>query len=193
MMPKDNTSVSDAKIRRKERAVTDEAWIIELLNRAPFGVMATVWAGRPFTVARNFAYDPDKHVVYLHGAQKGRTYDNIQANNQVCLNVSEMGRLLPAARAMNFSVEYAGVVIFGRASLVTDADEAKHGLQLIVDKHFPHLQPNRDYEPTSDVDLKITAVYRIDIESWSGKQKLADDDFPGAFFLADKLGNEGEK
>ena len=180
-MTTQSSSDLDAVIRRKDRAVTDEQWIIDLLNRAPFGVMATVWEERPFTVARNFAYDRDKHAIYLHGGVKGRTYDNIQANNQVCLNVSEMGRLLPGPRAMNFSVEYAGVVIFGRAFVVTDADEAKHGLQLIVDKHFPHLQPNQDYEPAADVDLKVTAVYRIDIESWSGKQKKADDDFPGAF------------
>ncbi len=185
MMTEEKSFVSDIKIRRKDRAVTDETWIIDLLARAPFGVMATVWEGRPFTVARNFAYDPEKHAIYLHGAQKGRTYENIEANNQVCLNVSEMGRLLPAARAMNMGVEYAGVVIFGCASLVTDADEAKHGLQLLVDKHFPHLQPGKDYEPTTEVDLKITAVYRIDIESWSGKQKTAPDDFPGAFYFGE--------
>ncbi len=177
------TYKNDAVVRRKDRAVTDEKWIVDLLNRAPFGVMATVWEGRPFTVARNFAYDPEKHAVYLHGAQKGRTYDNVQAGDRVCLNVSEMGRLLPAARAMNFSVEFSGVVIFGRVSLVTDADEAKHGLQLLSDKHFPHLEPGKDYEPVTDTDLKVTAVYRIDIESWSGKQKKVADDFPGAFYF----------
>ncbi|MCP4424146.1 MAG: pyridoxamine 5'-phosphate oxidase family protein [Chloroflexi bacterium] len=189
-MTNDILFASDAEMRRKDRAVTDEKWIVDLLNRAPFGVMATVWEGRPFTVARNFAYDPEKHAVYMHGAQKGRTYDNVQTNDRVCLNVSEMGRLLPAPRAMNFSVEFSGVVIFGRVSLVTDADEAKHGLQLLSDKHFPHLKPGQDYEPTTDTDLKITAVYRIDIESWSGKQKKVADDFPGAFYMSEKLDNK---
>jgi len=190
-MPTNTASSSYTAIRRKERAVTDEAWIQDLLHRAPFGVMATVVDGRPFTVARNFAYDKEKHAIYMHGAQKGRTYTTIQTNNEhVCLNVSEMGRLLPAKRAMNFSVEYSGVVIFGRASLVEEADEAKRGLQLIVDKHFPHLRPDQDYEPVSDVDLKITAVIRIDIGSWSGKQKKAPDDFPGAFYEDKKRGSK---
>ena len=181
-MSTNTTSSSYTAIRRKERAVNDEAWIQDLLQRAPFGVMATVVEGRPFTVARNFAYDKEKHAIYMHGARKGRTYTTIQTSEQVCLNVSEMGRLLPAKRALNFGVEYSGVVIFGRASLVTDSDEAKQGLQLILDKHFPHLRPDQDYEPVSDVDLKITAVIRIDIDSWSGKQKKAPDDFPGAFY-----------
>lgn len=185
-MSKNAPSLPDTDIRRKKRAVTDEIWIQDFLQRAPFGVMATVFEGRPFTVARNFAYDEGKHAIYLHGAKKGRTYTNVQANNQVCLNVSEMGRLLPAERAMNFGVEYAGVVIFGRAYLVTDAGEAKHGLQLLMDKHFPHLRPDRDYEPISNDDLKVTAVFRIDIDGWSGKQKKEPDDFPGAFFAGEQ-------
>ena len=82
------------------------------------------------------------------------------------------------------------MVIFGRALLVTDADEAIHGLQLIVDKHFPHLRSDQDYEPVSDVDLKITAVIRIDIDGWSGKQKKAHDDFPGAFYEDKKRGGK---
>jgi nitroimidazol reductase NimA-like FMN-containing flavoprotein (pyridoxamine 5'-phosphate oxidase superfamily) len=124
----------------------------------------------------------------MHGARKGRTFTTVQTNDEpVCLNVSEMGRFLPGSRAMNFSVEYSGVVIFGRASVVDDADEAKRALQLIVDKHFPHLHPGQDYEPVSDDDLKVTAVIRIDIDRWSGKQKKAPDDFPGAFYEDEKV------
>ncbi len=177
-------------IRRKERGVDDEVWIQELLQRVPFCVMATVVNERPFTVARNFAYDKEKHVVYMHGARKGHTFTTVEHGAYVCLNVSEMGRLLPAKRAMNFGAEYAGAVISARASLVTDTDEAKHALQLIVDKHFPHLRSNVDYETTSDVDLKITAVIRIDIDEWSGKQKKVPADFPGAFYEDKKRDGE---
>ncbi len=189
-MSTNSTPTSYTAIRRKEWGVDDEGWIQELLYRVPFCVMATVVDERPFTVARNFAYDKEKHVIYMHGAQKGLTFTTVENGAYVNLNVSEMGRLLPAKRAMNFGVEYAGVVIFGRASLVTDSDEAKHALQLIVDKHFSHLRPDVDYETTSDVDLKITAVIRIDIDEWSGKQRNAPADFPGAFYENKKRGGE---
>ena len=33
----------------------------------------------------------------------------------------------------------------------------------------------------TDDELMRTAVYRIDIEAWSGKQKEVAEDFPGAF------------
>ena len=42
-----------------------------------------------------------------------------------------------------------------------------------------------DPEATAD-ELARTAVYRIDIESWSGKRKQAEPDFPGAFFYGQK-------
>ncbi len=169
------------RVRRADRVVTDEAWLRSFLHRAPFGVLATARDGQPFAVARNFAYDEAAGVIYTHGAMQGRTYDNVQADGRVCFSINEMGRLLPGTRAINFGVEYSGVVVFGRISLVTDAEEAAHGLQLLLDKYFPHLRVDQDYIPVTDEDLEITAVFRLDIESWSGKRKEAPADFPGAF------------
>jgi len=33
------------------------------------------------------------------------------------------------------------------------------------------LRPGIDYEAVTDDDLKVTAVFRVDIEAWSGKEK----------------------
>ncbi len=174
--------MSDTTMRRKDRAIDDKQWIIDVLYRAPVGVFATVHDGRPFSVARNFAYDEKNHAIYMHGAKKGRTFSNVSEDGLVCINVSEVGRMFPDARAMNFGIEFNGVVIFGKTSLVTDNAEAKRGLQLLIDKHFSHLTPDVDYESTTDTDLKITAVYRVDISAWSGKQKITAEDHPGAFY-----------
>lgn len=174
------------KIRRKERG-KDAAWIAAFLARAEFGTMATAQGDQPFLVTRNFAYDKAVHAIYMHGAKKGRTYNSAREAPRVCFSASEAGRLLPAKSAMNFGTEFGGVVAFGRLQVVEDFDEAKHGLQLLCDKYFPHLKPDVDYETTTDTDLKITAVLRIDIENWSGKEKKAPDDFPGAFYFDDVL------
>jgi hypothetical protein len=82
-----------------------------------------------------------------------------------------MGEWIVADRAMNFGVKYKGVVVFGRLSVVEDTEGARCGLQLIMDKYFPALRPGVDYEAATDDDLKVTAVFRVDIESWSGKEK----------------------
>ena len=158
-------------MRRKDRAITDPEWIIALLNRAGYGVLATCKDGQPFTVARNFAYDRKRHAIFFHGALKGRTYENVGEGTPANLNVSEMGEWILAERAMNFGVKYKGVVVFGTLRVEEDPAEMKRGLQLLMDKHFPDLKPDVDYEATTDIDLKVTAVLRMDVESWSGKEK----------------------
>jgi len=74
---------------------------------------------------------------------------------------------------MEFSNEFASVVVFGQARLVEDEDEKRRALQALLDKYFPDLQPGRDYRPMTEAELNATAVYAIEIEAWSGKQKVA--------------------
>ena len=170
-----------AQVRRQDRAVTDEGWIRELLKRAPYGTLATVRDGQPFVNMNIFVYDEAANALYLHTARAGRTRSNVEADERVCFSVAEMGRLLPAPTALHFSVEYAGVVVFGRAHIIEDDAEAERALQQLLDKYAPHLRPGRDYRPIQPEELAVTSVYRITIDEWSGKQKVAAPDHPGAF------------
>jgi nitroimidazol reductase NimA-like FMN-containing flavoprotein (pyridoxamine 5'-phosphate oxidase superfamily) len=169
------------KVRRRDREVTDESWIRALLHRAPFGNLATVADGQPFLNMNVFVFDEAAHVLYLHTAHTGRTRANVEAGGRVCFGAGEMGRLLPARVALEFSVEYAGVVCFGHAAIVEDEAEARHALQLLLDKYCPHLRPGRDYRPITPEELARTTVFRVRIEQWSGKQKVGAADHPGAF------------
>jgi uncharacterized protein len=152
-----------------------------MLRECALGTLATQAGGQPFINMNLFAFDEGAHAIYMHTARLGRTRDNIEGDERVCFSIGEMGRLLPADTALNMSVEYASVVVFGRAHVVTDPDEMRHGLQLILDKYFTQLQPGRDYRPITDDELARTAVYCIAIDEWSGKRKQVDADFPGAF------------
>jgi hypothetical protein len=187
-----NTAQPPNKIRRSDRA-KDDAWIRNFLLHGAMGTMATSRGEQPFLVTRNYAYDVDRHAIFMHGARVGRTFENIQANKAVCFSVSEMGRLLPADEALEVGVEYAGVVVFGIVTLVDDPDEATHGLRLLLEKYFPQLEYGVDYKPILPDALKITAVIRIDIESWSGKEKIVEDDYPGAFYYEEVIQNTKDK
>jgi nitroimidazol reductase NimA-like FMN-containing flavoprotein (pyridoxamine 5'-phosphate oxidase superfamily) len=176
-----NETTPLAQPRRRDRAVGDEGWIRDFLRRAAYGNLATVHGGQPFLNMNIFAYDEARHAIYLHTARTGRTRSNVEADGRVCFGVSTMGRLLPASTALEFSVEYAGVTVFGRASVVSDEAEARDALQQLLDKYAPHLRPGRDYRAIAPEEIARTAVYRIDIEEWGGKQKVAPADFPGAF------------
>ncbi len=173
-------------VRRSDRA-KDDAWIKAFLKRGAYGQTATVADGQPFINTNLYIYDEAAHAIYIHTARTGRTRANIEGDDQVCFSISKMGRLLPANEALEFSVEYASVVVFGQASIVEDNDEARHVLQLLLDKYAPHLRPGEDYRPITADEIKRTAVIRIDIKAWSGKQKQVEADFPGAYFYEEKL------
>lgn len=172
-------------VRRTDRAVEDEGWIKQMLRDTAVASIATVAGDQPFINSNLFVYDEAEHAIYFHTARKGRTRDNVEQGENVCVSIFSMGRLLPAEVALEFSVEYAGVVVYGRGRIVEDEAEATHFLQLLLDKYAPHLTAGVDYRPPVPAELKRTSTYRIDIESWSGKRKQVADDFPGAYLFQD--------
>ncbi|MBK8025508.1 MAG: pyridoxamine 5'-phosphate oxidase family protein [Chloroflexi bacterium] len=179
-MAKDYAALPVNAVRRSDRAVQDEAWIEEFLNSAPMGVLATVYDGQPFVNSNLFVYDAARHALYTHTARVGRTRANVEGDEHVSFTATQMGRLLPADEALEFSVEYSSVVVFGRGRVI-EGEDAERALQLLLDKYFPHLKPGRDYRPIMPDELARTSVFCVDIESWSGKRKKVGEDFPGAF------------
>jgi nitroimidazol reductase NimA-like FMN-containing flavoprotein (pyridoxamine 5'-phosphate oxidase superfamily) len=172
------------QLRRQDRS-RDDDWIRAFLHSGAWGALATVHEGQPFINTNLYVYDEQAHAIYLHGARVGRTRANLERDDRVCYSVSEMGRILPDEVALEFSVEYAGVAVFGRATIVEDDAEKSRALQKLLDKYAPHLKPDRDYRPANQEELDRTSVHRIDIESWSGKSKVESSDFPGAFWFDD--------
>jgi len=161
-------------VRRRERAVHDDAWIRSYLEEAPFGVLATENDGQPFLTPLNFAYDADSHAIYLHAATTGRLFTNVAANPRVCFNACRMGALITKGKACSYDVEYDSVIVFGRARVLADPAEAARGLRLLVDKYSPHPLQADDSKPFSPSDLARTAVYRLEIDAWNGKRNPVD-------------------
>lgn len=182
-MPKDYLNDPPTRIRRSDREVVDETWMKRFLNTAAVGTLATTHAGQSYANTNLFVYDETAHCIYLHTARVGRTRANAEADDRVCFSIMEMGRLLPAAEALEFSVEYAGLVIFGRIKVVDDEEEATSALQSLLDKYAPHLEAGNDYRPPVKEELLRTSVFRISIENWSAKKKEVEPDFAGAFFF----------
>jgi hypothetical protein len=180
-MSKDYATQPYTQVRYAKRSKDDERWIKDFLGRAPMGVLATVYEGQPFINSNLFVYDEVRHLIYMHTARDGRTRSNVEGASRVCFSVSEMGRILPADEALEFSVEYGGVTVFGEASIIEDPETQRHALQLLLDKYAPHLRPGEHYRPTTDEELARTTVYQISIDQWSGKGKTEAEDFPGAF------------
>jgi len=160
--------------RRRDRAIEDRTWIRDLLTRSPVGNLATVGPDGPSINPNLFVLDPEADVIYLHTARRGRTRTNVESRNSVAFCVSEMGRLLPAESAMEFSAEFSSVILEGTSRVIEDPTEASRALDLLMHKYAPHLEPGRDYRGVSSSDLSKTTVFRVDVERWTGKGKTSD-------------------
>jgi nitroimidazol reductase NimA-like FMN-containing flavoprotein (pyridoxamine 5'-phosphate oxidase superfamily)/MOSC domain-containing protein YiiM len=184
-MAREYLNVPPTTMRRSDRAVEDDAWIKYFLHHASVGTLATVHNGQPFVNTNLFVYDEQSHSIIIHTADKGRTRANVDNENRVCFTIMEMGRLLPDKEALEFSVEYGGVIIFGKSEIVEDLEEATRLLQLLLDKYSPHLTAGIDYRPPVPEELKRTSVFRVQIEEMSAKKKEVGA-FPGAFWYPEQ-------
>ena len=186
----DLNNASRGRMRRADRRVDDDEWIRRFLERCPVGSLATVHDGQPYINTNIFAYDRSREFIYVHTARVGRTRWNLERDARVCFSVGELGRILPADTAMEFSLEYAGVTVFGVGRVLEEPGEKRRGLELLMNKYAPHLRLGEDYRAITDGEMSRTSVFGIEIEEWTGKRKVVEPDFPGAFDYWEQAGLE---
>lgn len=182
----DHSKDEHLRMRRKDRAITDDEWIRGFLKAAPYVTIATALDGQPCQHVVTFVYDPETHALYAHTANNGLLRRNIDRNPKVCANTAVMNRLLPAETAREFSVEYESVTVFGTASIVSDLDVGRDKMQFLIDKYFPHLTSGKDYRPTTPKEIAEIAIIKIAVDDWTAKRKQVDENFPGAFRMGEK-------
>ena len=169
---KARTQDERVEIRRSDRAMLDVSSITKMLREGQVAFIATCHENQPFVLPNLYWFDSDRMTIYFHTAAEGRTRTNVENNSKVSASVAEMGKLLPADKAIEFSVEYSSVCVFGNARIVDTEEEAREALQGLLDKYFPDHKSGEDYRPITRDDINRTTVLAIEIESWSGKRKV---------------------
>jgi nitroimidazol reductase NimA-like FMN-containing flavoprotein (pyridoxamine 5'-phosphate oxidase superfamily) len=116
----------------------------------------------------NFVYH--EGAIYFHSACQGEKIDDIRRDQRVCFEVDlpvayVKGRVDNPCRA---SYLYQSVIVRGNARLVEDEMERLAALDALMRKY----QPEGGYGPYLEEKLELTAVIRIDIEGFSGKEEL---------------------
>lgn len=173
-MPRNYTDRSPTAFQRLPEYQRDDEWIRAFLRVAQVGHIASARDGQPFLTPSTFWFDEENHQIIFHSNLAGRVRSNIEANPRVSFEASEMGKLLPSNVALEFSLQYRSVIVFGTVGLVTDEEEARRVLYGLIQKYFPRMQAGREYRQITDKELKRTSVYAIQIEEWSGKENWKD-------------------
>jgi nitroimidazol reductase NimA-like FMN-containing flavoprotein (pyridoxamine 5'-phosphate oxidase superfamily) len=152
----------------------NKEWIREFLRRGQIAHIASHWDDQPFIIPSTFIYDEDGDRLIFHSNLSGRVRANIERDPRVCVEISELGKVLPSNVALEFSLQYRSVIVFGEASLIEDIEEKRAVLHQLIAKYFREMELGKDYRPATDKELKRTSVYQIKIESWSGKENWKD-------------------
>ena len=169
-MPRDYTNHPPTAYQRLPEYKRDDDWVRAFLHAAKVGHIASSLNGQPFLTPSTFWFDEENHQIIFHSNVTGRIRSNLESNPQVCFEASELGKLLPSNVALEFSLQYRSVVVFGTVRLVTDEAEARRVLYGLIQKYFPKMRAGKEFREITDKELKHTSVYAIQIEGWSGKE-----------------------
>jgi nitroimidazol reductase NimA-like FMN-containing flavoprotein (pyridoxamine 5'-phosphate oxidase superfamily) len=173
-MPRNYENQSAIAFQRRPHLTRDDDWIRAFLKEARIGHIACSQDEQPFLNPTTFWFDEENHQVIFHSNAAGRVRSNIEHNSKVCLEVSELGKLLPANVALEFSLQFRSVIVFGDARLIRDPQEARRLMYGLIRKYFPTMTAGREFREITDKELTATSIYAIRIESWSGKENWAE-------------------
>lgn len=169
-MPRNYENQSPTAYQRRPHLTKDDNWIRAFLKEAQVGHIATSVDGQSFINPTTFWYDEENHQIVFHSNVAGRVRSNIESNPKVSLEASELGKMLPSNVAVEFSLQFRSVLVFGTASIIHDAEEAKKLLYGLIGKYFPKMTAGKEYREITDKELRATSIYTIKIEEWSGKE-----------------------
>lgn len=159
--------VRTALRRHPERALTERAEVVAILDEALVAHVGFIDDGAPVVIPTTYARDGER--LYLHGAAAGRLAMALSAAEQICVTITLLDGLVLARSAFNHSMNYRSVVIFGKPRLVTECAEKERAFAALVD----HVVPGRsaDTRGASDRELKATRLLALDLNECSAKSR----------------------
>ncbi len=151
-------------LRRKTRAISDEA-ARELLVSERRGVLAVNGDdGYPFAIPVNYLYDAEAGKIYFHGSKAGHKVDSLKRCDKVCFAVFGNERVDPNEQ---WAPYVQSVVVFGRCKLIDDFEQASVGVRRMALKYYPSAE---EVDKEIATSAKGMMLYEITIEHLTGKQ-----------------------
>ena len=173
-MPRDYKDQSPTALQRLPEYKRDDDWIRAFLREAKVGHIASARNDQPFLNPSTFWFDEENRQIIFHSNVAGRIRSNIESNSRVCFEAIELGKMLPSNVALEFSLQFRSVILFGTARILSDPDEIRRVMYRLIQKYFPAMRAGQEYREIADKELKRTSVYAIKIQEWSGKENWKD-------------------
>lgn len=155
-------------MRRSDRAQSLE-FSLQLIDNCTHGVVA-LSTGEETPYCLPLSLVRVGHSLYFHCAREGRKVDLLRANPNVCVTFvgGDVPTFLPPAMYTSY---FQSAIVTGTACEVTEKEEKITALRALCQKLTPdHMD---SFELALEKSLAVTGVWRIDMDSISGKAKIA--------------------
>ncbi len=135
--------------------------------------VALVQDGRPLVIP--MAYGRVEDIIYLHGSSGSRLMRLLENEPEVCVSITELTALKVARSTFNSGMHYRSVVIFGRASLVSD-EKKDEALNALSDAMIPGRVA--EVRASTKKELAATVIVSLPLDECSVKISVneVDDD-----------------
>ncbi|GHU55238.1 MFS transporter [Clostridia bacterium] len=152
-------------MRRSDRQLTDFDEIVDVLRRADTIRLGLHDDPYPYVVPLSFGFEvaDGKIELYFHGAKEGFKHELIAKNSNVCVETDIFHGYAEVPKSV--TTEYESIIGFGVCVRV-EGDEAARGLNLLLTHcGFDGFAYDRAV-------LNVTAVYKVTLESVTGKRRF---------------------
>jgi len=152
---------------KRERQITDEAQIMDILDKGKVLHLGLAVDNEPYVVPMNYGYTKEngKLVMYLHSAVRGKKLDMIRRNPKVFFEID--CDLVPFESELpcQYGLAYSSVMGKGIARIVDDVEEKKKAMSILM-----KTQTGKDFT-FEDRLVSIVAVIRIDVAEYTAKHR----------------------
>ena len=154
-------------MRRKEREVTDDKSITEIISNCHCCRLAFNDNDAPYIVPMNFGYEQieKQFVFYFHSATEGRKIELIKSGNPVGFEMDTNYMLKDSDKPCGYSARFQSVIGTGNVSFLTDNIDKEYALSQIM----YHNTGEREWEFSAEM-LDAVAVFKLVVKELSCKE-----------------------
>ena len=153
-------------MRRKEKAITDNKIIEELMNKGRYITISMSKNDVPYIVTLSYGYDNAQNALYFHCANEGQKIDYIKFNPNICGIIIEDN-----GYSEGCTQEYRSLIVRGTIEIVDNIQEKKHAFDILLShlEKDPNVMKEKYFK--DDEKYNKTGILKLDITEITGKEE----------------------
>ena len=153
-------------MRRKEKAITDNKIIEELIKKGRYITISMSKNDVPYIATLSYGYDNAQNALYFHCANEGQKIDYIKFNPNICGTIIEDN-----GYSEGCTQEYRSLIVRGTIEIVDNIQEKKHAFDILLSHLEKDSNVMKEKYFKDEEEYDKTGILRLDITEITGKEE----------------------